>query len=519
MRKSKRLILYVGIVIALMFAVGTANAQTVKAQGTFYMYNVIESGGEGTGTWTLYDDGTLNINGSGTIGDFPSDFGTNYGEDVKKAVFSEGITSTYYNMFYMCYNLEEVVLPQSMTRINYGTFCNCRSLSKINFPSSLNKIESDAFADTALEEVNLSNVTEIGARAFKDCKELKHVVFNSSLKEIKDETFDGCHSLQDIKFPSSIKSIGQRAFRGCWEITSIHIPEGIEVIEEDSFAACTKLTDLYIPSSVKAIKNGAFSVCTSLEYVKLPEGLKEIGSGVFWDTDLKSLNIPSSIEKTGYGIFGSVNYATPFIVTTNETDHDILQGYIYLRRAEISKTSISFNWTMVTSCDAYKVYKLDSYDGKWKLKATITDPYNNYYCEKGLKAGEFCTYRVIYIINGEKHEFDRNELPLITDSGKPAKVKNFKLKKSKTSIKASFSEDPDCDGVVVQIATDKNFTKNVKKYTIKKVSQPVSSKSIKGLKKGKTYYVRVREFNNKNDFYDTEHKVYGSWTKALSIKF
>ena len=92
---------------------------------------------------------------------------------------------------------------------------------------------------------------------------------------------------------------------------------------------------------------------------------------------------------------------------------------------------------------------------------------------------------------------------------KPARVKLKSLKqKKKATIKVSWKKTT-ADGYEVQYAFDKKFKKNKKK---KKTSK--NGLTIKKLKKGKTYYVRVRAYN-----YDGEdEKVYGVWSKVKKVK-
>ena len=68
------------------------------------------------------------------------------------------------------------------------------------------------------------------------------------------------------------------------------------------------------------------------------------------------------------------------------------------------------------------------------------------------------------------------------------------------------------NGYQIQYSLKSNF-KKAKKVTIKK--NKTTSKQIKGLRKGKMYYVRIRSFKTVNG-----KKFYSAWSakKAVTIK-
>ncbi len=93
--------------------------------------------------------------------------------------------------------------------------------------------------------------------------------------------------------------------------------------------------------------------------------------------------------------------------------------------------------------------------------------------------------------------------PGTTISSFVSKNKGFKVTWAKVT--------KDTDGYQVQIATNKGFTKNKSTETVSK--NTTTSKSITGLKKSTTYYVRIRTYRTVDG-----EKVYSSWSTAKSIK-
>ncbi len=90
-------------------------------------------------------------------------------------------------------------------------------------------------------------------------------------------------------------------------------------------------------------------------------------------------------------------------------------------------------------------------------------------------------------------------------------VKSFKLTApGGKKIKASWKKTSGASGYQIKTATDKNFTKNSKTYTVK---SPVQTYTVKSLKAGKTYYGKIRTYKTIDGV-----KYYGSWSSVKKIK-
>ena len=94
---------------------------------------------------------------------------------------------------------------------------------------------------------------------------------------------------------------------------------------------------------------------------------------------------------------------------------------------------------------------------------------------------------------------------------KPGKVTGLKVKnKKKKKLVISWNWKVNMSGFQIQYAQNKKFTKKKKS---KMVGKWTSQKTITKLKKGKTYYVRVRAYKK-----SSSKKVYGKWSKVKKIK-
>ena len=129
--------------------------------------------------WTLDDEGTLTISGTGAMYDGLGFFSLLYYDvlDIRAVVVEEGVTSIGEDAFYECLNLERVTIPDSVTSIGFGAFFVCPNLKCVTIPSS---------------------VTTIGHRAFEDCTSLESVTIPSSVTAIGYDAFDGTPWFDDL---------------------------------------------------------------------------------------------------------------------------------------------------------------------------------------------------------------------------------------------------------------------------------------------------------------------------------
>ena len=90
---------------------------------------VVEKGytywNEGNLTWKLYEDGTLNISGTGAMKNYDSKKNRNpvyNNSNVKTVVIEDGVTSIGNYAFTYCVSLTSITIPDSVTSIGYYAF-------------------------------------------------------------------------------------------------------------------------------------------------------------------------------------------------------------------------------------------------------------------------------------------------------------------------------------------------------------------------------------------------------------
>ncbi|MBO5046328.1 MAG: leucine-rich repeat protein [Clostridia bacterium] len=266
------------------------------------------------------------------------------------------------NAFSGCRSLEEIYLPNGTYAIGANAFKNCAALTSVNFsantclvktaqtpfagaavtaytvaygspyyqasegvlynasfdtvelvpatkttvslPDTVTKIGANAFAGSATEMINLSNITELGEYAFANSA-IRSVDL-STVSVIPVGAFYGCSSLATVIGIENVTSIGDYAFADCneaWKNSAVAFGDGLTEIGDYAFqsSSMTHFTANGLQSvGDYAFKNGnlsgelsfpamervgsyAFSENPKIESVAFGP-VTEMGEGVFYCT-------------------------------------------------------------------------------------------------------------------------------------------------------------------------------------------------------------------------------------------
>lgn len=200
------------------------------------------------------------------------------------------------------------IIPDTVKSIDTSAFLDCQSLVSINIPDNVTNIGNGAFARCHnLKEVNISEgVSNIGDFAFSECNNIIELNIPGSVLNIGDHAFNDCSSLQRVIIPEGTIKIGQMAFDGCTELKSVKLSSSVEILGYDAFINCNNLSKIEIDLNNKYFYDGSENAIIrkdddTLIYgcnnTKIPSTVKIIGKAAFFHHQIKSIDIPNSVQK------------------------------------------------------------------------------------------------------------------------------------------------------------------------------------------------------------------------------
>ena len=292
-------------------------------------------------TWALYSDGTLSIQGTGSLTN-PSYAGAvawaAYRESIRTVEIAAGITNLPDFAFFGCTSLTSVTFENGsrLTTVGGSAFNGCTSLKELILPEQVKTIYGNAFRGcSSLTYVYLPDtVSYITNGAFNGCgKVVLNVAYNSYAKQyainnglgysergravtasgscganatwalysdgtlsiqgtgsLTNPTYAGAvawaayrESIRTVEIAAGITNLSDFAFFGCTSLTSVIFEDGskLTTVGGSAFNGCTSLKELILPEMVKTVYGNAFRGCTSLTSVYLPDGLSYMTNNAF----------------------------------------------------------------------------------------------------------------------------------------------------------------------------------------------------------------------------------------------
>ena len=125
---------------------------------------------------------------------------------------------------------------------------------------------------------------------------IDHYQVPEGVTEIRDYAFARCWLMQKIKLPSTLEKIGSYAFDRCTKLTDITIPSSVTFIGKGAFHLCFALKKVILPDGLTVLSEGLFHGASSLKKITLPSALKRIEPYAFYETGIKQVEVPTSVE-------------------------------------------------------------------------------------------------------------------------------------------------------------------------------------------------------------------------------
>ena len=235
-----------------------------------------------------------------------------------------------------------LTIPSNVTKIGSGAFSGLEGLKRVIIPGTVKEIASEAFSyNSTLEEVIIMDgVEKIGERAFAASNKISTIILPESITEIGTEAFRDTN-IVEITIPSKVKELKNGTFANCVKLTKVKLKEGLETIGANTFGNCTNLENIVIPNTIVTLKEGLFGGCNKLTNItinndlyvyesgllmpknretvlyisktyiesedtfSIPEGIKNFKISLNELKNIKTINIPKSLETVARGVFPS----------------------------------------------------------------------------------------------------------------------------------------------------------------------------------------------------------------------
>lgn len=221
--------------------------------------------------------------------------------------------------------------------IGMSAFSYCSGLSTLNIDATqqgVEKIGTNAFYEcSGLREVSFTgHFDEVGTGLLQRCTGPIALTLNNM--DVAEQMFVNCPGIDTVAM-NNIGTVGKSAFYNCTGIKTAIINKA-NTVDQYAFRNCTNL-DTVTMSGVDNIANYAFWYCSKLETVNSLAGVKQIGGFSFFGCEkLNGLAIDLA-TKMGYnGIYDSII----------ERVQQILAGKFRMDNAQtIDELTTSSEWT------------------------------------------------------------------------------------------------------------------------------------------------------------------------------
>ena len=285
-------------------------------------------------------------------------------------VMPDSVTKIGSTAFFKCTKLKSITFSARLEEIGYQAFCRCKALKEVTLPSSLRYLGGSAFGycsnlsavhcdskvfcpgsnpffssygEPVLEKLLDKNGLLIFLNVvfyFRNPGDLRELTVPEGVTHIMDSVFRPSYddleqgrTLEKITLPDSVVYVGREAFANCKNLHTLRMPQGVE-FGLNPFAGCQSLADengliihdgillnhlgssdtVTVPEGVRFIAPELFRPrfgSSSIRSITLPESLEKIGFGAFQDcTLLESIRIPDNVHTIGNSAFAGCQHLT-----------------------------------------------------------------------------------------------------------------------------------------------------------------------------------------------------------------
>lgn len=264
-----------------------------------------------------------------------------------RSVRTKNLTSIPVGAF-MQNKITSVIIDNKVTTIGAQAFSN-NYIQMVDIPEGVTQIASQAFYNNEISTVYLSStVSMIGDDAFKMQEgSSSGVVFVEGpfnrFDPRWDEIFDD-ELYKEAKTEFSFVALSDttcKITKYGGSNTEVAIPEqidGLYVVEiaEGAFAN-TNITSIELPSSLQIIEAGAFEG-NNLSQLKLPDSVRTIGGRAFANNSLKAITIPDGLTSIGTGAFVDQSISGGMVIISDTAYNRFVSSWSSLFDSKLERT-------------------------------------------------------------------------------------------------------------------------------------------------------------------------------------
>lgn len=457
-------------------------------------------------------------------------------------------------------NLTGIIVPDGVTYIGNYAFLECSSLTYVNIPSSVISVGDSAFSYCeSLTEISIpEGVAALGNYCFSYCKKLKKITIPVSVTSIGDAAFVGCEKFKDVNYKGSEeqwKKIRLGLFNDTLRLANVNynsvedtshthvyassVTKAATCKEEgimtyicacgDRFNETIKKTGHNITEEI--IKAGfdsdgmRFKKCSNCgtvsdeKVIYKVETYKVVTSKYNYDGKEKTPGVyvddvmgTTLKEGTDYQVEYEKDRIKPgkynvkiTLMGDYEGEETIKFSILPGKTSKISASQgtdyVKLSWSKVTGATGYRVYQYNSKTGKYEALKTLT---STSYTVKKLKAGTSYKFAVKAYTKDDGETIWASASKSFKTATKPA-TPTVKATAGTGKATISWNKVTGATGYVIYMQDE--FGDYNKLGSTSKTSY-----TKKSLKKGKTYYFRVRAYKTVDGT-----NIYGGY-KTVKVK-
>ena len=169
-----------------------------------------------------------------------------------------------------------------------------------------------------------------------------------------------------------------------------------------------------------------------------------------------------------------------------------------------SPAGIVFKWKRAANASGYKIYRRTGNSSKWVNIATVSGSNTLVYTDGSVKAGTMYTYTVRAYEGSALSAYNKNGSRIVRLTA-PVQYKPSSKASGKLTVR--WKKAAGASGYQIQYAASRSMRGS------RTVSASALTRTLSGLKKGSTYYVRIRAYKKASG-----KTYYGAWSSVKNAK-